>query len=291
MSAGGTGSTGRVAQGVLAATLWSYAATVLYPSQRLKRSGRLPLRPPMGDPPESSWTAGRSGLGQQFSVQHSRPVLLGAAGEHAHLVEDFDRMGEVYDAVVAPFSTPLFDEALAEMRPYLPADARVLDAGCGAGRELQRMARLLPAGEVVGIDLAAGMVNAAFRDARAHGLTNCAFIQADVGDLPASFAGAFDVAYSSLAHHHYPDPAAATRAIRAALRPGGVYFVVDPGPAWFSRIREFLSEWADPGWISFQSPGQFIDLFRTAGFARAGWRELLPGFGIAIAQAPLDDPR
>jgi ubiquinone/menaquinone biosynthesis C-methylase UbiE len=284
VSGGGAGGHGP--QGVLAGALWAYAGTVLYPSQVLKHAGLLRLRAPVGEPPVPPADPADAGLGPRFSRQHAMPVLLDSTPQGAALVEDFDRMAEVYDAYVSPFSTPIFDEALREMRPYLTPRARVLDAGCGSGRELQRVARVVTDGEVVGIDLAAGMVNAAFRDARAHGLTNVALVQADVATLPSSFVGAFDVVYSSLAHHHYPDPKAATAAIRAALRPGGVYFVVDPGPAWYGRIRELLARWSDPGWMSFQSPEQFVAMFRAAGFARASWRELLPGFGIAMAQAP-----
>ena len=196
-------------------------------------------------------------------------------------------MAEIYDAFVRPFSTPIFDEAIVEMRRWLPADARVLDAGCGAGRELQRVARLVPNGEVVGVDLSAGMVEAASRDARAHGLDHCAFFQADVEAFPQEFTGAFDMIYSSLAHHHYPDPPAATREIFRALRPGGVYAVVDPGPEWFARASAPLAKWADPGWIGFHTPDQFRALFADAGFTCTGSIELLPGLNLSVGQKPL----
>lgn len=267
------------AEGLLAATMWRYAATVLYPAQALRRAGLRSA--PVGDPPVDVHTRG---LGPRFSRVHDRPVLLGESTEHDHLVTEFDRMAEVYDAFVRPFSTPIFDEALDEMRPYLPPDARVLDAGCGAGRELQRVARRVPRGEVVGIDLAAGMVEAAHRDARAHGLTSCAFFQSDVGDLPAEFTEGFDVVYNCLAHHHYPDPPAAAREIHRCLRPGGVYCVVDPGPRWFNLVSAPFAKWADPGWISFHTPEEFRALMADAGFVRTSWRELLPGFGLAVGQ-------
>jgi SAM-dependent methyltransferase len=282
---GGGAPGGIFAEGILAASMWSYAANVLVPTQALRRAGLLPRPVPAGDLPEG--LVGRKGLGPYFSRLHDRPVLLGRSTEHDHLVEEFDRMAEVYDAFVKPFSTPLFDEALAVLRPLLPPDARVLDAGCGAGRELQRVALLVPKGEVVGIDLAAGMVNAAWRDARAHGLAHCAFFQADVGDLPEAFTGRFDLVYNSLAHHHYPDPPAAAAAILRCLRPGGLYCVIDPGPAWFNALSAPLARWADPGWISFHTPEQFRALFAAAGFARSSWRELLPGFGLAMAQKSL----
>jgi SAM-dependent methyltransferase len=173
---------------------------------------------------------------------------------------------------------------VAVIEPWLAPGARLLDAGCGAGRELRRMARLVPDGEVVGVDLAAGMVNAAQRAARAAGLDHCAFFQADVGDLPEAFSGAFDLVYSSLAHHHYPDPEAATREVLRCLRPGGVYCVVDPGPSWFTTISAPFARRTDPGWIGFHTPAEFRRLLGDAGFARTGWRELLPGFGLAVGQ-------
>jgi trans-aconitate methyltransferase len=97
-------------------------------------------------------------------------------------------MCEVYDAIVRPFSEVVFGEALGEIDLWLRPDARVLDAGCGAGRELRAVARRVPDGEVVGIDLAAGMVNAA-PAAGARGRDHCAFPQADVGALQTVRAG------------------------------------------------------------------------------------------------------
>jgi ubiquinone/menaquinone biosynthesis C-methylase UbiE len=142
----------------------------------------------------------------------------------------------------------------------------------------------------VGIDLAAGMVNAAHKAARAKGFDNTAFFQSDVGELPQEFTDAFDLVYSSLAHHHYPDPAAATREIHRALRPGGVYAVIDAGPEWFVKRSSPLAHWADPGWIGFHTPAGFMALFAAAGFVNTGWIDLLPGFGIACAQKPLQQP-
>ncbi|MBI2368665.1 MAG: class I SAM-dependent methyltransferase [Deltaproteobacteria bacterium] len=272
---------GELAGAVLVGAMWWYAGAVLYPAQALKRAGLSTIRPPVGAPPEP---LARRGLGAYFSRRHKRPVLLEAPTLHDHLVGEFDRVAEVYDAYVQPFSQPIFDEALAEMRPYLPADGRVLDAGCGPGRELQRVANLVPEGEVVGVDLAGGMVNVAHRAARARGLDNCAFFQADVSHLPREFTGKFDLIYSSLAHHHYPDPAAAAASAVRCLRPGGLYCVIDPGPAWYNVLSAPLARWADPGWVGFHTPDRFCALFRDAGFARASWVELLPGFGLAIGQ-------
>lgn len=266
--------------GVLVSAMWSYAANVLYPAQALKRAG-LSTTEVVGDEPEG---LPRRGLGPYFSLRHGQPVLLEAPTEHDHLVDEFDRMAEVYAAFVRPFSRPIFDEALAVIERYIADDARVLDAGCGPGQELERVARLVPRGEVVGVDLAAGMVNVAHRAARAHALDNCAFFQADVGQLPRRFNGRFDLVYNCLAHHHYPEPDAAAASVLRCLRPGGVYCIVDPGPEWYTRVSAPLARWADPGWIGFHTPDEFRALLERAGFARTAWVDLLPGFGVAVGQ-------
>src|SRR5689334_12161157 len=164
--------------------MWSYAANVLLPAQMLKRAGLFTVAPLVGELPEK---LNRAGLGPKFRSLHPDPVLLDHQTEHDHLVEEFDHMSEIYSEFVQPFSRPIFSEALALLADYLPASARVLDAGCGPGRELQRVARAVGDGEVVGIDLSRGMVISAHRSARAHGIRNCAFVQSDVAHLPQEF--------------------------------------------------------------------------------------------------------
>lgn len=270
-------------EGFLVGAMWNYSAAVLQPIHAARRRGLLPEPTAQGDLPRK---IARAGLGPQFKTSKDEPVMLQGATEHDALVEEFDRMGEVYDAFVRPFSGPIFDEGLKVMEPYLPSDAAVLDAGCGCGRELQRVAQKVPRGEVVGIDLAAGMVKAAHDSARAHGIDNCVFYQSDVGALPAHFSGKFDLVYSCLAHHHYPDPAAASREIFRVLRPGGVYCVVDAGPEWFAELASPLAKWADPGWIGFHTPAAFEKLLLGVGFERHAWVDTLPGFGVSVAQKP-----
>jgi SAM-dependent methyltransferase len=128
------------------------------------------------------------------------------------------------------------------------------------------------------------MIQAAHGAVRARGLSNCAFFQADIGELPKQFSGQFDLAYSCLAHHHYAEPEAAATAVLRCLCPGGVYCVCDPGPAWYNTMSAPMARWADPGWIGFHSPDQFRRLFRQAGFSRVAWVEILPGFGLAMGQ-------
>jgi ubiquinone/menaquinone biosynthesis C-methylase UbiE len=266
---------------LLVGAMWWYSAAVLQPARASRLQGAPPdlLREPGLAPP-------RPGLGPRFSAEQSGPLLLGRSTEHDHLVTEFDRMSEAYDAYVRPFSVPIFEEALRALRPLLSADMRILDAGCGPGREVRRVAACVPDGEVVGVDLAAGMVMSAYLAARAAGLDNTAFVQADVGDLPRAFDGQFDLVYNCLAHHHYPEPRAAATSVRRSLRPGGIYAIIDPGPAWYIALSSSLARLADPGWVRFHSPNQFQDLLTRAGFACVSWHQLLPGFGLCIGKRP-----
>ena len=274
---------GIMAEGVLVQTMHLYSSLVFKPYAAGRAAGLIE-RTTEGAPPLPS---DRAGLGPYFSRISPKPVLLGHSTPNDPLVSEFDRMGEIYDAYVRPFSTPIMDAAIKEISAWLRPDFRLLDAGCGAGRELCRFSQLVPEGEVVGIDLAAGMVNAAYRAARAKGFDNTSFYQSDVGDLPDVFTDRFDLVYSCLAHHHYPDPPKATSEIFRALRPGGYYAVIDAGPEWFVERSSALALWADPGWIGFHTPKEFMALFSKAGFENTGWIDLVPGFGIACGQKPL----
>ncbi len=265
--------------------MWAYAALVLEPARAARRG--VGGSRPVDDPHVLTMATERgAGLGPYFSERLSGPRLLEKPSEHDHLVEEFDRLSEAYDSYVRPFSTPIFDEAMQVLAPLVTPDARLLDAGCGPGRELKRMARLVPQGEVVGVDLAEGMVLSAYRAARAAGLDNTAFVQADVGDLPPDFEGRFDLVYNCLAHHHYPEPAKAAESVFRSLRPGGCYAVVDPGPLWFVTLSSPMAQLSDPGWIGFHTPEQFESLFTDAGLADFRWFDLLPGFGLALGRRP-----
>jgi len=268
-----------VAGATLIGSLWYYAATVFYPSLPLKQAGlyrprRIGERPPL---PLAD------GLGVYYSRRHPFPVLLEERPPGYELVDEFDHVAGEYETYVEPFSAPVIKEAIAMMRPYLTPSSRLIDTSCGAGTESTLLATLVPDGEVVAADFAAVMVQTTFTRARSAGIGNMAFFQADVSHLPAGFSDMFDATFCSLAFHHYPDPAAATRELYRVLRPGGYAFIVDAGPAWFKLMSSWLAAWADPGWISFYTEDEFQVLFRSAGFSHFYWEELLPGLGLVIA--------
>jgi SAM-dependent methyltransferase len=265
----------------LVGALWWYSGSVLYPARLLKRAGARIVGPPVGDIPEGLPLPGG---GRLFAEWSSEPVMLEDESRDYELVEDFDRLAQLYEVLVRPFSTPIFDEALRVIRGYLASDSRVLDLGCGPGREVRRVASLVSGGEVIGVDLAAGMVEIAHANARTRGFRNCRFFQADAADLPPDFTDRFDLVYSCLSHHHFPEPEAVAANVLRCLRAGGVYCVIDPGPAWFNTLSAPLGYFADPGWIGWKTPEEFRSLLDGAGFTRHCWIPLLPGFGLAVGQ-------
>lgn len=99
-----------------------------------------------------------------------------------------------------------------------PERARVLDAGCGTGVLTRMLARWPGVAEVVGIDVAPGLL------ARARqlcaGLPSVTFRQADARDLP--FAEAlFDAVVFDSTLCHVPEPERALSEAFRVLRPAG----------------------------------------------------------------------
>jgi len=246
--------------------MWLYAAVVLLP-MRLRARGRP--APPLG----------QGGLGAEFTPQTGGPsVILARPAEPA----DFDEGAADYDRCVGPFAGPIFSFALEALSTHLRTGSRVLDVGCGPGAALTRVARLVPRGEVIGVDLSLEMLRLAAQRARRAGLGNVALFQADAADLAPTFAGSFDLAYSCLVHHHFTEPVAAVRGIAASLRPGGVYAAIDATGPGLTRVATPLARAVDPGWVTFWTTQALVELLRSAGLEHVRWMQLTPGVGMAI---------
>ena len=120
-----------------------------------------------------------------------------------------------------------------------------LDVGCGDGQVTIAMARVAgPTGRTVGIDVD-GEALALARDAADRAGVSAEFVQGDAA-RPIEAEG-FDLAYARLLLSHLVDPAAAMRAMRSEVQPGGTVAVEDlfvgtlrsdpPAPA-LDRLQE-----------------------------------------------------
>jgi ubiquinone/menaquinone biosynthesis C-methylase UbiE len=104
-----------------------------------------------------------------------------------------------------------------------PADARVLDLGCGTGAVTRVLARWPGVGEVVGIDPAPMFLT------RARGLEqsgNVTFVEGDCRAL-ALEDQSFDVAVFHTTLCHVPAPEVSLREVARVLRPNGWLAVFD----------------------------------------------------------------
>jgi len=100
----------------------------------------------------------------------------------------------------------------------LPSDARILDAGCGSGRNMLDLAAF---GTVTGLELADASVAAA----RTRGVGDV--VQGTLESMP--FADAhFDLATSLDVIEHLDDDRGALRELRRVVAPGGRLLVTVP---------------------------------------------------------------
>ena len=122
-------------------------------------------------------------------------------------------------------------------RMGLQSGQRVLEVGPGPGRLLIPAARrVLPGGEVVGLDIQPGMIERLKTRAAQAGVTNLTTILGDATQ-PNVPAGSFDVIYLCTVLGEIPDRKAALQQCYAALKPGGLLSITEifPDPHYQSR--------------------------------------------------------
>jgi SAM-dependent methyltransferase len=148
------------------------------------------------------------------------------------------------------------------LRAMLPAMAglRVVDLGCGFGW-FCRWARKAGAEAVLGLDVSQNML------ARAREMTGDAgisYARADLERLELP-AGAFDLAYSSLALHYIADIDGLFAAVQAALAPMGRFVFSVEHPIFTAPRR--------PGWNEDAEGGKTwkLDGYLAEGERRTDW--------------------
>lgn len=138
----------------------------------------------------------------------------------------------------------------------------VLDFGCNRGGFLRLLHALKPVRRGLGVDIAHDSVRAA---------------QAMAGPAPLEFAvatdlapwrGCFDLAFSYEVVYLLPDLAAHAAQVHAALRPGGVYYVVTgchtANPLW-PTWRELIGRTTNAP-VQDRSPEDYAEGFAATGF-------------------------
>jgi SAM-dependent methyltransferase len=108
----------------------------------------------------------------------------------------------------------------------MPANAAILDIGCGGGRTVSKLAALAPAGKVVGLDYSAASV-AVSRDTNAEDI-HAGRVQIEQGSVAAlPFPDCtFDVITAVETHYYWPDLPANVREVLRVLKPGGMFALI-----------------------------------------------------------------
>ncbi|MGA2443234.1 MAG: class I SAM-dependent methyltransferase, partial [Tepidisphaeraceae bacterium] len=115
-----------------------------------------------------------------------------------------------------------------------PAGSRVLEAGCGVGAQTITLARSSPDALITSVDLSEASVAEARRKAKAAGLTNVQFEQADIFNLPYG-PDSFDHIFLCFVLEHLSRPVEALHKLKTHLKRGGTITVIegDHGSAYF----------------------------------------------------------
>ena len=139
---------------------------------------------------------------------------------------------------------------------------KVLDAGCGFGDTAIQLARLVgPTGSVLGIDCCEGFLQYGRQDAKAAGLDNVSFLEADVQSYP--FKPEYDFCFSRFGTQFFENPVAGLRNMRKSLKPGGIMtMIVWRGIAdnpWLGHAKQIVLKFLPPPGDNAQScgPGPF----------------------------------
>jgi SAM-dependent methyltransferase len=208
------------------------------------------------------------------SSQHRRLARNGQDPlyDTAETAASYDRAAQGF---TARWSDLHLDRALNAFAARITGQRRVLDLGCGPGRDVDFLTQL--GCQAVGLDLSAGML------AQARGrLPAGSLVRADLRRIPFS-PGAFDGiwACASLLHLRRAElPAILTGLSRLLRCPGGVLYVALKGG---QGERWVTGSGGEPYFFTYYQPAEVETLLDSAGFQVAeSW--------VSPDQAGRDEP-
>jgi SAM-dependent methyltransferase len=145
---------------------------------------------------------------------------------HTHMWEGMEReTAPIYEHLLVQEWLPEMPEALAKLQ----GGATVADIGCGSGRALIALARAFPSSRFVGYDAFAPQVARATANAAMAGVSDR--VSFAVLDASHGLPEQFDIITTFDVVHDAVDPAGLLRAIRAGLKPDGIYVIQEMGAA------------------------------------------------------------
>jgi SAM-dependent methyltransferase len=157
-----------------------------------------------------------------------------------------------------------------------PSALRILDLGCGVGKQLFRLAPLVTAtGSLLGVDLSENAVRAVNDRANAEGIAYVEARQMSLDDCVGSLVGqGFDLILSSYAIYYATDMIALLQDLRTLLRDGGSVFVCGPGQGTNREIIDIVNRFISHGSEKLQPIEDFL--------TPTGVREVARGYSRSI---------
>jgi ubiquinone/menaquinone biosynthesis C-methylase UbiE len=154
--------------------------------------------------------------------------------------------------------------------------ARVLDLGCGDGTTALPLARL--GADVVGIDIAANLVEAGNRRAAEAGLGNLTFQEGDACDLQGVEDDSFDLTLSYFGAMFAPKPFEVAREMVRVTKPGGRIvmgnWIPNDPTSFVSQLLKISASFLPPPPPDFVSPVTWgVEEHVVERFAQAGVAE------------------
>lgn len=146
----------------------------------------------------------------------------------------------------------------------------ILDVGCGGGWLVRELARRVPQGRAIGMDVSDEMVERA-RQASSS-VRNAEFIVGSVDSIPRD-ANSFEKVISVESSYYWPDAAAGIREIFRVLQPGGSAWILIN----YFRDNLYCHRWAKliPIPMHLLSGDEWADLLRRAGFKEIVHRRII----------------
>ena len=150
------------------------------------------------------------------------------------------------DAVLRAHRWRTARNSAAHLLPHLHAGDRLLDVGCGPGTLTLDLAGHVAPGQVVGIDVAAPVIDEARLRVEEAGAANVTLACGDFRDAGLE-AGSFDVVHAHQVLQHLREPVGALAAMARLARPGGIVSVreADYSAMTWSPADERLDRWLE----------------------------------------------
>ena len=162
-------------------------------------------------------------------------------------------------------------------------DMEVVDLCSGDGWFTLQIARI--ARHVTAIDIDPNLLDVARHRLLESGATNCDFVAGNAYELARLVSRPADFVFLANAFHGVPDQPRLARAVGAALKPGGLFAIVN----WHRRPREetvVLGEPRGPKTELRLSPQQTIEAVESGGLTRARLVEIPPYHYGAVFERP-----